>query len=265
MLCALDLSFQSTDMLNEQTLLQLAMNEVHAIRVKNFYPRNLCEEISNRMLASHLYGSYENAPLIGRVGQALYESRASNESQRRYWDNAQNWVHELRSSCAPYLTPIDKLRLELDEVWPHGATLGIIDHKRMFVGLARVFKEGSGAEPHQDILAWDMPESLEARCLLGQIAGNIYLKMPPSGGEITLWSQELSQAEYACLQTSGSYGIDPSKLPPPLVTLTPEPGELILFNSRRMHAVTNSRGGQRVTWSCFIGLKLNEKPLIMWS
>ena len=187
---------------------------------------------------------YENAPLIGRVGQALYESRASDETRRSIRENALAWTKELRNACSPYLTPIDKLRLELDEIWPNGATQGSLERKRMFVGLARVFKNGAGAEPHQDILAWDMPDSPDAKRLRAQIAGNIYLQVPQSGGEITLWPIELSMEEYRQIQNPGSYGLNASQLPAPIAKIKPEQGELI-FSIRAVSMLWSLPRGKR--------------------
>ena len=257
--------FKISDELTHRSFIALATNKIHAIRVKNFYPADVAKEICDRMLGSRLYGTYENAPMIGRIGQALFESQVSEETQKRYWNNAVAWTRELRQACKPLLTPIDKLRLELDEIWPSGATQGSIDGKRMFVGLARVFNPGSEAEPHQDILSWDLPKSADARTLRAQIAANTYLKMPPAGGELTLWPMSLSLEQYKSAQIPGSYGVDRSKISRPFACLTPEQGELILFNSQRVHAVETPERGPRITWSCFIGMRRHYQPLIMWS
>ncbi|MFM7852644.1 MAG: hypothetical protein ACKO96_12205, partial [Flammeovirgaceae bacterium] len=164
--------------------------------------------IADRMLKMDIYGDYENAPLIGRIGQAFFESQTSAETTERYWKNAICWVRMMREVCQPYLTPIDKLRLEMDEVWPMGSSLGSLEGRRMFAGLARVFKEGAYAEAHQDVLSWDTPESISAKKISGQIAANTYLKMPKHGGELKLWRVELSREEYEKIKIKDSYGLD---------------------------------------------------------
>jgi hypothetical protein len=265
MFTSLDKSVRVATALSQDGLQSLANNELDVIRVKRFCEKDLCGEISRRMLGSRLYGRYENAPLIGRVGQALYESQASTEANRRYWTSARQWIQELRLACSPWLTPIDKLRLELDEIWSTGAAQGSLDGRKMFVGLARVFEENSTAEPHQDVLEWDVPESPTARRLHGQLAANIYLQMPPSGGQLAIWPVELSREQYNAMQLPGTYGVDAELLQCPPVRLRPEEGELILFNSRRVHAVEAPIGGPRITWSCFIGIPEDGKSLMMWS
>ena len=54
-------------------------------------------------------------------------------------------------------------------------------------------------------------------------------------------------------------------LPPPDAVVAPRVGDLILFNSNRIHAVRACRGGPRVTVSCFIGYRGEGRPLGYWS
>jgi 2OG-Fe(II) oxygenase superfamily len=258
-------AFRSESELGLETFQALVNHEIDAIRVPGFYPQDLCAGLSKKMLASDHYGRYVNAPLIGRIGQAYFESQASPEAASNYWRNAPRWIGEMRSACHPYLTPIDKLRLVLDELWPTGTTVASLKGKRMFVGLGRVFEAGGHAEPHQDVLAWDAPDAPEAHALTSQVAANTYLSLPDSGGELTLWRHELTQEEYNRLKSPSSYGIEPTKLPTPIVALKPEIGDLILFNSRQLHAVEKSFGRQRVTWSNFIGVQGPVRPLTVWS
>lgn len=251
--------------LNRDDLEALNRGEIIAIRIPNFYSVNSCGYVADRMLTSDLYGKYANAPLIGRVGQAFFESLASDNHRISYETHAVNWIGQMRSFCEPYLSPIDKLRLTLDEVWPAGSQLASMNGKKMFVGLARVFSKGASAEVHQDVLAWDAPNSEEAKSLKAQFAANIYLKMPEGGGELLVWPKSLSHEEYLKNKNPDSYGIDPNVLGCEPVSIVPELGELILFNSRLAHAVRCPHDSDRITWSCFIGAFDLFKPLMMWS
>lgn len=243
----------------------LDRGECIAVRVSDFYPAKLCAEIAARMGASELYGRYANAPLIGRVGQAFFESLASEEHREAYEKHALEWISLMRTSCEPYLSPIDKLRLELDENWAGGARLGSIGGKKMFTGLARVFRAGAHAEPHQDVLAWDAPGVSEAESLRSQFAANIYLQLPDSGGELVVWPKSLDRQAYRAAQVPGSYGVDEAAIDCAPRVMVPKEGELILFNSNLLHAVKASHGKDRVTWSCFIGVEDATQPLMMWS
>ncbi|MBP9722103.1 MAG: hypothetical protein KBD64_02970 [Gammaproteobacteria bacterium] len=61
------------------------------------------------------------------------------------------------------------------------------------------------------------------------------------------------------------YYVDRSKIGQPLLTIKPQPGELVLFNPTRYHAVTAGQGNKRVSVSCFIGYRGEYSPLTLWS
>lgn len=251
--------------IDSQALHALATGGAMAVRVPGFYHREAAQRIAAAMRESRLFGMYANAPQIGRVGQAYFESLASEAHRAEYERNAVKWIAEMRSICEPFLSPIDKLRLALDESWSPGAQVGSLQGKKMFVGLARIFGKGSGAEPHQDVLAWDAPDSEEAKALTGQLAANIYLAMPSTGGELLVWPHSLSREEYEAARIPGSYGVREACLPCAPVVIQPQEGELILFNSTFVHAVATSDTGDRVTWSCFVGLRGSNQPAMLWS
>jgi hypothetical protein len=62
----------------------------------------------------------------------------------------------MRRNFMPYLSPINRLRLELDEIWPPGAQIAAFEGKKMFVGIFRVMPPelsgGSADDPHFDAL-----------------------------------------------------------------------------------------------------------------
>ena len=243
----------------------LLNKEIAAVRIPNYFSSEICDALSARLIKSPHFGKYVNAPKIGRVGQAFFESQASNRSKASYEENAVKWIREMRTGCSPFLSPIDRLRLELDEVWDAGCHLGMMSDHKMFAGLAREFGEDSEAEPHTDVLAWDAPKEADAQRLSGQIAWNTYLKIPESGGELTLWDFWPTKEEYKELQTPGSYGLKEDKLPEPIATIMPEKGEMIMFHPQRVHAVRKITSGSRVSWSSFIGHVSDDKPLFIWS
>jgi hypothetical protein len=240
--------------------------ELPVLRVKNFFNEDSCSAIADRLINSSLYGKYANAPLIGRVGRAFFETTVSHQALMDYFSESKDWFRMLRDACEPNLTPIDKLRLQLDEHWAHGAQLGRIAGRTMYAGLIRVFDEGAYAEPHQDHLDWDAAqhEIYEDVFYTAQIAANVYLHMPDEGGELAIWHKSLARTEYDARRISGSYGVDTSGFGDPVV-LQPEKGELILFNARHIHCVNAPKKGNRVTASCFVGYRHDGQPLSIWS
>lgn len=249
--------------LSADALQVLANEEVGAIVVKNFYDEAFCEK-ANAVFNSQKQG-YINAPSIGRVGMAYFEADGQPELIEKYYNNARQGIELMRSAFAPYVSPMDLLRLRLQEAWIPGANLENLDNRKMFVGLTRVVAPNVDFLVHQDDLRVDAPDSLRAKSLQGQFAANIYLDIANEGGELDMWDMILDDATYDDLREPGVYGIERDRLPPPTCSYKPEVGDLVIFNCRRLHAVSASKDKSRLSISCFIGYRGEKQPLTYWS
>jgi hypothetical protein len=252
--------------LNRDRILDLAAGRIAAVQIPRYYPEDYSHLIAQRLLNSTLFGHYANAPDIGRVGKAYFETVGDPAVRRQYYEHATEWIQAMRDLCRPFASPMDTFRLQLQEIWPAGATLETLEGRPMFVGLARVFESGSGAHPHQDVLARDAPRGCNrAHTIRAQLAANVYLKPPAAGGELDLWLRKPTDEEYEAMRRPGSYGVDRSSLGEPDVILTPASGDLILFNAHNLHAVRSASGGSRITMSTFVGFRGSCRPLTYWS
>lgn len=249
-----------------EDLIALAEGRIRAIHVPNFYPSAFAGIVAQRLIKSPLFGKYANAPDIGRVGMAYFETIKNPALRKKYYADAPAWIQALRDVASPFQSPMDSLRLQLQERWPSGANLEMVDGQPMFVGLARVFESGAGAHPHQDILRRDADLGNDrAASLITQFGTNVYLRPSAEGGELELWGTRPNDAEFTGMCMPGSYGADRSKMVDPDVVLRPKAGDAIIFDATRLHAVRPAVGGPRVTVSCFIGYRGPEKPLTFWS
>jgi hypothetical protein len=257
--------------LSRDDLMALIRRDVMGLRIPAYYTPKLSKEIADKLRSSKLFGKYENAPNIGRVGQAYFEGLSSKDAAEKYRKDSRTWLSQLREECSPYILPIDRFRLELDEAWHRGAKLGNLHldedvNVKAFAGLLRVFSQGSGTEIHADELEKDLSAIDQAKTdVLSQLAVNVYLDLPQSGGEVKLWKIRLTKKEYEKYQNKGSYGLDSSKLPVPDLVFTPAAGDLWLFRASELHQVVEAGQGTRVTQSCFVGFRGEDQYLIVWS
>jgi 2OG-Fe(II) oxygenase superfamily len=261
---------QSSEAFTPMLFEALTDGEVLAIVVEGFTSWEQCNWVSERLLRDHRLGGYntnDGAASIKKIGIPLFEVAGNDPARReRYYAAAMQTIRALRELSSPAAYPMDELRLALQEQWPAGAEFEQIHlGKKMFVGMPRIFEARSGALPHVDRLAWDMPDVESAESMQAQIAANIHLRTADAGGEVELWSMRPDQDEYEQLRLAGTYGLDRSKLSSPDVVITPKQGGLILFNANRIHAVRPCEGGPRVTVSCFIGYRGDTQPLTYWS
>lgn len=82
---------------------------------------------------------------------------------------------------------------------------------------------------------------------------------------IQLFNRSIDTVRIPSIRIKDSYGVKDKYLDKNFIEITPEVGELIIFNPMRIHSVEEIRKGSRLSWSCFIGLEAYDKPLQIWS
>lgn len=244
-------------------LLALAVGKALVLQVRSFMPQSTCAMLADRA-TDHGYAPYLNVPSVKRIGMAFYETEAKPELVDAYFAQARRHIKDFRRACLPWVSPIDELRCMLDELWPHGAMLQTLGRRKMFVGLSRRVEPGTTFLAHHDIFEQDAPGFDEAGNLLAQFGANVYLQMPLVGGALMMWRRELPPCEFDALRGE-DYGLPVERLGAPDLTVTPETGDLLVFNSRKLHAVSPGSGRSRLTVSCFIGYRGLTEPLTFWS
>lgn len=251
--------------LKTNDLQDLANGKIQALRIPNFCSQPVVKQVLQNLNQRKIV-DYTNAEGVGKfqdVGMAYFEIE-SKEDKEKYYQTRLDSIQTLRKAFDPYLSPIDKVRLILDEQWPLGASLMNLGQGPMFTGLVRAIK--GEILPHEDKLERDDPQGIKNIHYVSQLAFNCYLAVPKTGGELQLWDLSLSDEEYNHLRGE-SYGIHRSKLPDPALVLKPESGEFIAFNGRNLHAVSPSLQDKtvRVSVSGFLLYQGEKKALHVWS
>lgn len=234
--------------LSTDHLKALANGTIRVVHVEAFASETACNVICTGQVDLG-FKPYINVEQVRRIGMAYYETENQNA---------------FRNACQPVGSPLDTLRCLLDEIWPAGANLQTIHSQKMFVGLSRMVEPDTTFLAHHDIFAEDAPGSEEAESLLAQFAANIYFQVPDEGGELLMWHRNMSTKEFD-ERRKGQYGIEIVDLPPPDVVVKPGRGDLLIFDSRKIHAVASPRDRARVAVSFFIGYRGDNQPLTYWS
>ncbi|WP_068317395.1 2OG-Fe(II) oxygenase [Polycladidibacter hongkongensis] len=207
---------------------------------------------------------YINVSEVRKIGMAFYETELKADLLDAYFDLAEKNRQEFRRACEPYGSPLDSLRAILDDIWPAGAGLQTMFGRKMFVGLSRMVEPNTTFLAHHDIFAEDAPGIEEAESLTAQFAANIYFSVPQKGGELLMWHRNLTTSEFD-EQRKGKYGISIEDLPAPDVIVKPNTGDLLLFDSRKIHAVASPQDSPRRAVSFFVGYRGEDNPLTYWS
>jgi hypothetical protein len=251
--------------LTTQSLLQLASREIGAIHVRGYYPADIAARAADKAINHHALGHYHKryTSSVGRVYMPHIDTRWDPQLTKLYHDSALPAIQDVRSMFSPYLAPIDRIRLELQELWPAGANLLRLRGRACFVGAFRVFQPTTSEFlPHNDAIDQET-DAPEIEGVTNQLVANVYLQVPDEGGDLHLWLREpVPEETKVILEVEG---LQRDRVEPPLVEIHPAAGDLIIFSPRMLHAVTAGHGRHRVGAAAFIATKGPHEPLVYWS
>jgi hypothetical protein len=250
-----------------EAICALTQNDILAVRVAGYCDTAVCAH-AMRKLEGAVGRGYRGEPNFEKFfGGALFDGGdGASDALEDYFKGAAGWDAACKEIFSPYTSPADKLRLDLQEVWPAGSHLARIGGRLAFAGLIRGFREGAEARPHQDMTHWDLPQFPELQTLKTQLSCLTYLSCTEFGGDLELWAKAIEdQTEYENCKIPGDYGLDRNHIGPPDATISPHVGELVIFNARRIHAVCRIDRGLRYSQSFFIGYRADDRPLSIFS
>jgi putative hemolysin len=245
----------------------MAAKELLAVRVRDYCGVDVCVHAMRRLGGMVGYGYRAEPNFRKLVGGALFDSAGCEPTAfANYFGSAARWYAACKQVFAPYISPVDKMRGDLQAIWPAGSCIERIGGRLAFAGVIRGLRTGAEARPHQDMTNWDLPDIAEAQTLKTQLSCLTYLSCADSGGQLELWAREIeSQSEYENCKSPGSYGLDRHRIGSWDAVISPMVGELIVFNARRIHAVRRIAGGLRCSQSFFIGYRGSDQPLSLFS
>ena len=251
--------------LTTETLVALAAREIGAIHVRGYYPVDIAQSVAEKAINHHALGHYHKqyTSSVGRVYMPHIDTKWDAELTKKYHDGALPAIADVRSMFHPYLSPMDRIRLELQELWPAGANLLRLRGRACFIGAFRVFQPSTSEfYPHNDAIDQET-DAPEIAGVVNQLVANIYLQVPDEGGNLQLWLREPTPEEKQIILDVE--GLDPKSVEPPVHEIHPDAGDLIIFSPRMLHAVTPGHGTHRVGAAAFIASKGPHEPLVYWS
>jgi hypothetical protein len=256
--------FVTADRFDRDSLTSLANGEVDAVVHAAFYPATACQAVLGKIVMACERASYTLTKDLQSLGTSIGEASESPEAEWRYLSTAAETTSLIRDSIFDgRISPGDLVRLYSDEWWPAGATVGRFDGRQMLPNVIRRWPQGGHANPHIDQLSIPL---LAPYDLTRRLGVNVYLETPERGlgGEIDFWHRYESEQDYLA-EKRADYGIDRSSLGPPLMSIAPGQGDLILFDAARLHGVRRVERGSRVTAACFLGVRSEAHPLVVFA
>lgn len=186
----------------------------------------------------------------------IADSSASNA--RKYLRDSVPMMERVRAAFSPAPAPLDQLRLQLDEMWPDGAERMKFRDRRCRVGLIRVMRPEtmfSGVAGRKGVV------HVDAGIAAKLFSANLYLRLPPQGGEIRIWNLGLNARTadhpiYRLIAGAGAFDhraqeLIHDQLPAPQI-IRPRQGDLVILDSSRPHAVAGFERGVRMSLQTFL-------------
>ena len=249
---------------NRSSLRQLARGQIDLIWHESFYPISDCRAVLPRIKKHCEAARYTLTDDLQSLGTSIGEAVESDENVRRYLRTAPNTISLIRNQIFQHhKSPSDVIRLQADEYWPHGAMVGKYDGYTMLPNIIRRWPAGGHANPHIDQREIQL---LDAYRLVMRIGINVYIETPEegSGGEIEFWHKFTDEKTYVASKRQ-DYGLDRDTLGQPLCVIHPGQGDLLMFDAARVHGVRRVARGSRVTAACFLGVRSETDPLVVFA
>jgi len=242
----------------------LAAGQIAAVRVPDLLgARALGTGLA--ALDSVRFATYDPArvfPPVARLGVSVNDHRRDRRILDSYWPAVREAQREWEAlGCEPDM--FRACRDVIGAAWPAGIEVGSRGGRRYSQGIVREIDDG--LQVHFDDATLEHAEDLFDRPLIGQLAFNLYLRVPDAGGELMIWRNRRLQPADEAYRIPG-YGYDERTVAglEPLV-LTPRADEAILFDPRNFHTVRPAgAGGRRVALAFSIGIAEGGR-LLVWS
>ncbi|MDA8018148.1 MAG: hypothetical protein MPN21_11940 [Thermoanaerobaculia bacterium] len=238
---------------------RLIDNRLRLIRIPGFASDTECEALVREaeQIGFELYR--EVSPPIARIGVTLFEHDGIGHED--YFVSAQKAREIQRRIFARSFDPIERLisMIQSRTGYPTGVALDS-QHGPYFAGTVRRIE--SGTRLHIDYAPAEHP-SWEVAQVCAQLAWNVYLELPESGGNTHIYERQWVPADDGHKETD-SYGYDSAVVAgSECVTFKPTQGDLYLFNSRNYHLVDASVG-HRTTVNSAVG-QTRDNKVVLWS
>ncbi|MEU8434953.1 proline hydroxylase [Streptomyces sp. NPDC029216] len=246
-----------------ELLAGLAAGRCAAVRVPGFLSAERCAEVLGA-LEARPFDAYQQAridPPVMRFGVGVSDHMADGGVSDGYW-KALEGHHEAWQGLGLSFDPFRTSREALAAAWPGGVAVGRRGGLEMGDGVAR--EPNQGFQVHFDDALREYAGDLLDVPLMGQFAFNLYLSVPPEGGETVIWRHRW-QPEDEAHRLSAYYGYDEAVVRgAESIELAPQVGEALLLDPRFFHAVRPSRGARRIALGFAVGIGTNGQ-LLTWA
>jgi hypothetical protein len=244
-----------------KNLEMLLAGEIAGLCVPDFLTADECARLTRRSEECEFENYLNVTPPIEKVGITVFEFDAIGKKE--YFDAVESANRRIARITDGICCPLQRVLDWLSSLSPNSKVSVAYEHGYgpYFAGLVRKIERGTLV--HVDFAPLEQPGWAVAE-VLSQLTLNIYLDTPKvDPGIVHIWRKQ-GRPEHDQYKVPGSYGYKPEVVDGvPFATITPQPGMLMVINTRNFHQVMAS-SGCRLAVSSAVG-QLPDKNLVLWS
>ncbi|WP_433795617.1 2OG-Fe(II)-dependent halogenase WelO5 family protein [Actinoplanes sp. CA-252034] len=231
------------------------------LRIPHMIDSESCDKLVERLddLTLDLYDEQRVYPPIARFGPAINDFRRDGRLDDGYWEHASRAARawsEVDFEGDPVALSIQAFR----QAWPGSVEVATVQGRPLFAGMIREIN--GGAHAHFDDVVREFPAGIFDTEVVAQLAFNLYLSMPETGGETSVWRRRWQPADE---RYRHRYGYDRELMANcQSIVAKPGAGDVLVFDPRNYHAVEPGDGRRRIAVAFFIALSARG-DLLIWS
>lgn len=238
-----------------QDIQEIFEGRILGLKIVGYFSKTSAEKagawlLQNKQSANWRIGGQNHVPTDTNYLLGIPRRMASNSSEeaKRYHESQKHFMKDLREAFDGE-TPLEKI---LRDIGPHS-----IEMFEEEDGLPAIVRHMSPST----LLAKDGICHADSRATDKLLSMNLYLSTPTQGGELDLWNwpHEERHLKTALYQMVTNRAFSPEHrdeirnlLPTPL-TLAVAPGDLVIFDTSKVHAIKSFTEGNRISIQSFFG------------
>ncbi|MFJ5037021.1 2OG-Fe(II)-dependent halogenase WelO5 family protein [Streptomyces parvulus] len=233
-----------------------------AVQVPGLFAEAVCGDLVHALSGADFdqYGAERVQPAVMRFGVGVSDYRSDGRVDAEYWP-ALDRARAAWDGLSLPMDPWEEARRSVGADWPGRVGVGRHEGREMGAGVAREAPQGFLV--HYDDSAREFTDQLLEAPLLAQLAFNLYLAVPESGGETVIWRHRWHPRDEE-FRPQGSYGFTGDCVRDvESIEIRAAVGDGLLFDSRNYHAVKPSRGGRRIALGFSVGVAVTGE-LLAW-
>ncbi|MHA7647785.1 2OG-Fe(II)-dependent halogenase WelO5 family protein [Nitrosopumilus sp. S4] len=245
---------------NARYLELLSSGEIPAIIIRNFYDKDSCNSITNRIKNSPLVDF--NSDELKHVGSFLMEYITR---KREYFEDTKK-NQKLFESLLVNLNPIDEIQKMVKKLFHvNSVTLANDSDNNYSPCMIRVYKKGKKIPIHKDNIKYEGRE-YNISDIDSQLSCILHLQESEAGGNLVIYKKKWEKKNERFRNIDFDYSSEIVKTSQKCVISNLRAGDLVIFNPNYYHRVTKIKGETpRITLSMFLGLYYDKQRIVTWA